>query len=90
MSGPHPSHNLRSSDASTFDVICEDCGRTDQVPGGWGKLTEPCPGKIEVAFPGGKTGWVKESQIANLEALRKPIQTSPGIDDSDIQRELNQ
>lgn len=39
----HKSHkNVRSSDASTFDFICDDCGAHDQVPGGWGSLREPC------------------------------------------------
>lgn len=47
--GPHPSHlSVRSSDASTFDSICDDCGATDQVPGGWGKLTKPCSANPEV------------------------------------------
>lgn len=41
--GPHPSHVLRfSMDASTYDEICVNCGATDEVPGGWGKLAEPC------------------------------------------------
>lgn len=44
----HPSHVTRSSDASTFDVICTLCGATDQVPGGWGDLALPCSG-TEVA-----------------------------------------
>lgn len=39
----HPTHDLRSSDASTFDFVCKNCNQTDSVPGGWGKLTEPCP-----------------------------------------------
>ncbi len=40
----HPSHKTRFSwDASTFDEICELCGNTDMVPGGWGKLADPCP-----------------------------------------------
>lgn len=39
----HPSHKTRFSDASTFDEICELCGATDEVPGGWGKLAGPCP-----------------------------------------------
>jgi hypothetical protein len=44
VSGPHPSHNLRTSmDASTYDVVCRNCGHTDQVPGGWGELVYPCP-----------------------------------------------
>jgi hypothetical protein len=42
MSGPHHSHVTRYSDASTYDEICVNCGATDQVPGGWGKLVEPC------------------------------------------------
>lgn len=47
MSGPHPSHVTRFSDASTFDEICVNCGATDQVPGGWGKLAYPCPNPKE-------------------------------------------
>jgi hypothetical protein len=39
----HPSHKVRSSDASRFDFVCERCGHTDTVPGGWGKLAYPCP-----------------------------------------------
>lgn len=43
MSGPHPSHKTRvSMDASSFDEICEYCGRTDTVFG-WGLLVYPCP-----------------------------------------------
>jgi len=41
--GIHPSHETRISDASTFDEICVKCGRTDEVPGGWGHLGEQCP-----------------------------------------------
>jgi hypothetical protein len=44
----HPSHKTRFSfDASTFDVICELCGATDEVPGGWGLLAEPCAANRE-------------------------------------------
>lgn len=43
----HSSHTTRTSDASTFDVICTVCGATDQVPGGWGELTKPCTGQPE-------------------------------------------
>ena len=39
---PHPSHVMRSSDASSFDEICVNCGATDAL-GSWGKLLEPCP-----------------------------------------------
>lgn len=39
----HESHkSVRSSDASTFDFICDDCGATDSVSGGWGSLRKPC------------------------------------------------
>jgi hypothetical protein len=39
----HESHKaVRSSDASTFDFICDDCGATDSVPGGWASLSRPC------------------------------------------------
>lgn len=35
-------HETRGSMASTYDVICKQCGSTDEVPGGWGGLIEPC------------------------------------------------
>jgi hypothetical protein len=39
----HESHkSVRSSDASTFDFICDDCAATDDVTGGWGTLRKPC------------------------------------------------
>ena len=39
----HPSHkSVRSSDASTFDFICDDCGATDSASGGWAGLSRPC------------------------------------------------
>ena len=42
--GLHPSHVTRISiDASSFDYICDNCGATDEVPGGWGALDLPCP-----------------------------------------------
>lgn len=37
----HPSHNVRSSDASSFDEICDDCGATDAGRGE--ALARPCP-----------------------------------------------
>ncbi len=44
MHGLHPSHVTRiSMDASSYDEICINCGATDEVPGGWGKLVLPCP-----------------------------------------------
>ena len=53
MPGKHPSHQTRFSfDASTYDEVCELCGNTDKVPGGWGKLAEPCP---VVQKPAGET-----------------------------------
>jgi len=45
----HESHkSVRSSDASTFDFICDDCGATDDVTGGWGTLRKPCKGTNDV------------------------------------------
>ena len=42
--GRHPSHVTRiSMHASSFDEICINCSRTDEVLGGWGKLADPCP-----------------------------------------------
>lgn len=61
MSGPHPSHKTRFSwDASTYDEICELCGATDMVPGGWGELAFPCPNNPDF----GKVG-------TDNEALRR-------------------
>jgi hypothetical protein len=40
--GKHPSHKTRSSDASTYDEVCLNCGATDIAGNGWGKLAEPC------------------------------------------------
>jgi|GEM_PF-2283251 len=48
--GIHPSHkNVRMSDASRFDFICDDCGETDDPLrltdlGPNGGLTKPCTG----------------------------------------------
>lgn len=39
---PDPSHVTRSSDASTFDEICVNCGARDVAGGGWGTLRIPC------------------------------------------------
>ena len=61
MSGKHPSHKTRFSwDASTYDEICELCGATDQVPGGWGDLAYPCPANKEY-----------DTLAAEAEALRR-------------------
>jgi hypothetical protein len=59
--GKHPSHVTRISDASSFDEICVNCGATDHVLGGWGKLEEPCP------KPPGKGGityqeWIQKNK----------------------------
>jgi len=46
--GLHPTHRTRFSfDASTYDVVCELCGETDMVPGGWGQLKYECPATEE-------------------------------------------
>lgn len=60
----HPSHVTRSSDASTFDEVCVNCGATDQVPGGWGKLAEPCPVAASPSPSSDAVGW-------------RPIETAP-------------
>jgi hypothetical protein len=47
----HASHkSVRSSDASTFDFICDDCGATDCVTGGWGTLRKSCKGENNVSI----------------------------------------
>ena len=41
----HESHkNVRSSDSSMYDMVCEDCGVTDYGSGSWGSLRKPCKG----------------------------------------------
>jgi transposase len=42
MSGPHPSHVTRISDASSYDEICVNCGATDGL-GTWGPAGAPVP-----------------------------------------------
>ena len=36
-------NTLLGRNASSFDYICDNCGATDEVPGGWGALALPCP-----------------------------------------------
>lgn len=43
--------NVRASDASSFDMICDDCGATDQAIGGWGELRKPCTPRPTAAAP---------------------------------------
>ncbi len=63
----HPSHKTRMSmDASTFDEICINCGATDQVPGGWGQLAEPCP------CPGTGSKPARDGQAAERLAKAAP------------------
>lgn len=38
----HETHETRSSDASTFDEVCKNCGATDSAGGGWAGLRWPC------------------------------------------------
>lgn len=52
----HPSHLLRGSDASSYDMVCIHCGFTDHVPGGWGKLSKPCPNAPKIDKDGIATG----------------------------------
>lgn len=39
---PHPTHKIRSSDASTYDMVCIVCGATDITGSGWGQLRFEC------------------------------------------------
>ena len=45
---PHKSHDLRNSDASSYDYKCVTCGNIDKLqrgdPPSWGRLAFPCPG----------------------------------------------
>lgn len=75
----HPSHVTRiSMDASTYDEICINCGSTDEVPGGWGRLSQPC------SKPVGQGGityeeWVEKEKERNREwqARRLQADTQP-------------
>lgn len=40
--GRHASHVVRSSDSSSYDYKCVNCGATDVAGGGWGELEKPC------------------------------------------------
>lgn len=69
----HVSHvTRRISDASSFDEICVNCGSTDQVLGGWGRLALPCPNPVG---SGGKT--LKE-YYADLEDRHAKAQANQG------------
>lgn len=39
----HSSHVTRSSDASSYDFRCINCGATDEAGVGWGRLRFSCP-----------------------------------------------
>lgn len=54
MAGKHPSHVTRMTDSSVCDERCVNCGATDDVMLGWGKLAEPC------SKPPGKGGMTQE------------------------------
>ena len=42
----HESHkNVRSSQSSHYDMICDDCGFADYGNGSWGALRKPCKGE---------------------------------------------
>lgn len=43
----HPSHVTRTSDASSYDEICINCGAVDSTGGGWRALARPCPNEPE-------------------------------------------
>jgi hypothetical protein len=74
LKGFDPSHVTRYSDASSFDELCVNCGATDAVPGGWGKLAEPCP---RPPGAGGQTydEWIVEDKkrIEKLQELLRPV-----------------
>jgi hypothetical protein len=64
----HPSHVTKFCwEASTYDEICINCNNTDQVPGGWGKLANPCPKSVE------NGGMTLEEYYAKREQ-RTPVQ----------------
>ena len=60
----HFSHKTRGSDSSLYDEVCIYCGATDKVPGGWGKLAEPCP---KNKMPSLDNNWI--SLISECEGL---------------------
>jgi len=69
MRGPHPSHKTRFSDASSFDEICVNCGAHDEVPGGWGRLAEPCPNPDATPVP--KCEWERPCGLAKCSRCRR-------------------
>jgi hypothetical protein len=77
---PHPSHDLRLGDASTWDYQCRQCHYTDHVPGGWGKLADPCPKAPPVAPPKASQAPLSErlTEIADICEHMKPVGQWPG------------
>jgi len=66
----HPSHVTRSSDASTYDVVCVNCGESDIVPGGYGKLADPCPKPVEAGgMTIGEWAEVEKKRVEEMERI---------------------
>lgn len=82
MKGLHPSHVTRiSMDASTYDEICVNCGATDEVPGGWGRLAEPCPNPPEKIMA---TQTLSEKQKALAAFEKRKANPPQQIDNSSL------
>ena len=73
----HPSHVIRSSDASTFDVICTKCGAKDITGGGWGDLRYEC--KMVTA----------RKEISEAEYIKILKTIHPNISKEDIEWHLS-
>lgn len=68
MKKTHASHTIRSSDASTFDEICTECGATDAS--GDNRLHYPCSGVVPAVirhiWEAGKTPSTKKSVVSSV------------------------
>ena len=66
----HKSHETRFSDSSFYDFVCVNCGYTDEVPGGAGKLARPCKKPVG---KGGITAdqWYKDQKRKHAKWLKR-------------------
>lgn len=70
MSDKHPTHKTRFSfDASSWDEMCVNCHNTDHVPGGWGRLADPCP--MACACPWAPEAHAPFEDVPTAEAFSK-------------------
>lgn len=72
MSQYHPSHDLEWRDSSHYEYVCKKCDTAD-MPGGPGKLAEPCsaedPEAIRVAKINAASGKILEDILESIENI---------------------